>query len=102
MRQLIIRATFVATCAVIAVLLTSGPASALTPEACEHFGGLVGLRPATVTQQPDPYDINKVGMGQCVCHHNDPAIDQQPVWGLVYLEQPAGSPFHSGFYQCTM
>lgn len=87
---------------IVALTGFAGQASALTGEACEQVGGIVGLIPATVTQQPSPSDINRIGKAQCRCHHADPAIDQQPVWGLVYLGMPANSPFASGFYQCEM
>ena len=86
-----------------AIMLTTGQANALTPEACEDFGGTVRILIATITQQPLHGRLDKFGAGRCVCdHRGDGGIDQQPVYGLAWLNDQPGNPYEAGFYQCIM
>lgn len=98
-----IRALILTAIAAVSILFTTGQAGAITPEACEDFGGTVRILIATITKQPLHGRLDQFGEGRCVCdHRGDGGIDQMPVYGLAWLNDTPGNPYEAGFYQCIM
>lgn len=101
MSHKLIRSFVLIVVAFAAVLLATGQASALSPDACEQFGGRVVIIPATITKMPKTGQLDSFGEGRCKCEHlHDTALDQQPVYGLTWMND--GNGLIGGFYQCIM